>query len=111
MKNKVNFAVDGVLTFVISVGALGAGFALAKRHYAPKSPLLAEDPAVEQERKRTIEIAKNAYILGCLQSFERVCSLLRKEESFRCVKYSKAYCEDAASDYATKLRAIIKGPN
>jgi hypothetical protein len=96
---------------LIFASALTLGFILAKNKYSPKETKSEVDMALEQERSRTMEIAKNAYGLGCLQSFERVCSLLKKDESKRCVKYSDSYCKDASNNYTIKLKAILKGPH
>lgn len=91
--------------------AISSGFFLAKTKYFSREAHNTMDLAVKYEQIRSIDIAKNAYGLGCLQSFERVCSLLKKGEASKCVNYSASYCSDASGDYANKLKAILHGPN
>jgi hypothetical protein len=91
--------------------ALVAGFFLAKTKYFSKDGHLSVDMAMKYEKIRSVDMAKNAYTLGCLQSFERVCSLLKKAEADRCSSYSGSYCSDASSDYAIRLKNLLHGPN
>lgn len=89
--------------------AVTAGFVVAKRKYVANETKTEAEIALEQERLRIVSVAKNAYGLGCLQSFDRVCSLLKKDEAKRCVTYSDSYCKDASIDYTIKLKAILQG--
>ena len=98
-------------TALVLVAATVGGFVLAKNKYLPMQSNNPIEAAVIYERFRSVDMAKNAYALGCLQSFERVCSLLKKGEASRCESYSKSYCNDASVDYSLKLKMIIQGPN
>lgn len=98
-------------TALVLAAATVAGFILAKNKYLPMQSSNPIELAVFHERIRSVDMAKNAYALGCLQSFERVCSLLKKGEAGRCESYSKSYCNDASVDYGLKLKMILQGPN
>jgi hypothetical protein len=93
---------------VVAVSAVG-GFYFAKNKYLK----ITNTPQANYhyEKSLSVDMAKNAYALGCLQSFERVCSLLKKTEASRCVNYSGSYCSDASGDYVNKLKTILHGPN
>jgi len=93
---------------VVAASTVG-GFYFAKNKYLK----IANEPQVDYKYQKnlSVDMAKNAYALGCLQSFERVCSLLKKTEASRCIDYSGPYCNDASGDYVNKLKTILHGPN
>lgn len=61
----------------------------------------------KNEKVDSVEFVRNSYNAGCLQSFDKVCGLLKKNEISKCVSYSESYCKDAAGDYANKFKIML----
>ena len=95
------------LFFLVSAISLGliAGFFVSKLMLF----LSIFEISVQNEKNNSVEIVRNSYNAGCLQSFDRVCGLLKKNEISKCVNYADSYCKDAAGDYANKFKIMLYG--